>query len=72
MREGKAVGPLTEKQVDDAPGAIWAPARRSGLVQSAGVRPIDDFSEFLHNATSHTHERIDLGGIDTVAGIAKV
>ena len=72
VEEGKALGPFTEDEVSAIVGKLWAPVRRVGLVQSSGVRPIDDFSEFGHNGTSHTFERIDLGGIDEVVGIAKV
>jgi hypothetical protein len=48
--EGKAIGPLMEEQVDALWGRVWAPARRVGLVQTGGVRPLDDFSGFGHNA----------------------
>eukprot|EP00972_Heterocapsa_arctica_P090890 13409610-Heterocapsa_arctica.AAC.1 len=69
---GKALGPFTEQQVTEVVGATWAPCRRVGLVQSGGVRPIDDFSEYGHNATSATSEAIDLGGVDQIASIAKL
>jgi hypothetical protein len=69
--EGKAIGPLTEEQVDALLGRVWAPARRVGLVQTGGVRPIDDFTEFGHNSASQTEERIDLGGVDQVVSMAK-
>ena len=71
VAEGKAKGPYTEQEVDAILGTTWAPVRRIGLVQSTGVRPIDDFSEFGHNASSHTFEHVNLAGIDGVAGIAK-
>ncbi|MCR9077285.1 MAG: hypothetical protein NXI07_14705, partial [bacterium] len=71
VSEGKAIGPLTEGEVDDLFGKAWAPVRRVGLAQSAGVRPIDDFSEFGHNASLWTHERVDLEGVDAIVGIAK-
>ena len=45
--------------------------RAVGLVQSSGARPIDDFSEFGHNATLSADEYVDLGGVDTVVNIAK-
>ena len=40
VKDGKAAGPLTEKAVDSILGKFWAPARRVGLAQSSGVRPI--------------------------------
>jgi len=57
--------------VDTILGTTWVPVRRIRLVQSTGVRPIDDFSECGHNVSSHTFEHVDLAGIDGVAGIAK-
>ena len=35
--EGKAAGPYTEAEVDGILGRLWAPARRGGLPQPAGV-----------------------------------
>ena len=69
--EGKAIGPLKEEEVDAVLGKAWAPVRRVGLVQGSGVRPIDDFSEYGHNATSSTDEHVDLGGVDAVVNMAK-
>jgi len=71
VAEGKAEGPFTEEQLNDRLGKVWAPARRIGLEQSGGVRPIDDFSEFGRNGSSDTAERVDRGGVDQVVGIAK-
>ena len=71
VAEGKAVGPLDEDEVSRLIGEVWAPVRRVGLVQPAGIRPIDDFSEFGHNATSKTHEKVNLEGVDCVVGVAK-
>ena len=71
VQEGKAVGPFTEYEVDRRHGKSWTPARRVGLKQASGLRPIDDFSEFGHNGTSHTHERIDLATIDVCVGMVK-
>ena len=69
--EGKALGPFdTEEEVSRVVGDWWVPCRRVGLSQAAGVRPIDDYSEYGHNATSRTHDHIDLGGVDRVAAIA--
>ena len=71
VKEGKAAGPYTEEEVDAIFGKQWAPARRVGLVQSSGIRPIDDFSEYGHNGTSETHERVDLATVDVCVGIMK-
>ena len=45
--------------------------RRLGLRQNGKIRPIGDFSEWGLNGLLSTHEKVDLGGIDEVAGIAK-
>ena len=71
VKEGKAEGPYTEEEVDALFGKEWAPARRVGLVQSSGIRPIDDFSEYGHNGTSETHDKVDLATVDVCAGILK-
>ena len=69
---GKALGPFAGEQVTGTKGATWPPCRRVGFVQSGGVRPIEDFSEYGHNATSATSEAIDLGGVDQIASMAKL
>ncbi len=71
VKAGKASGPYTEEEVDAILGKQWAPARRVGLVQSSGIRPIDDFSEYGHNGTSETHEKVDLATVDVCVGILK-
>ena len=71
VAEGKAKGPYTKEEMDQLLGRWWSPARRVGLEQTSGVRPIDDFSEFGQNGTSWTHELVDLGTTDVIAGIAK-
>ena len=60
--EGKAQGPYTENELGRRFAGVWAPVRRVGLLQSMGVRSIDDFTGFGHNSTSNTAEYIDLGG----------
>ena len=69
VQEGKAVGPFTEYEVNLRHGKSWTPARRVGLKQASGLRPIDDFSEFGHTGTSHTHERVDLATIGVCVGV---
>ena len=60
---GQGIGPYTEQEVHAILGKLWARARRVGLVQSSGTRPIDDFSEFGHNGTSETQEGVDLATV---------
>ena len=49
---------------------LWCAVRRFGVSQNE-VRPVDDYSEFGHNSTSHTFETVDAGGLDNVVGIAR-
>ena len=53
----------------------WAPVgcRSAASACARGeVRPIDDFSEWGLNGLLATHEVIDLGGVDEVAGLANL
>ena len=70
VSKGWLKGPFEPDQLSQRLG-LWVPARRFGIRQGAGVRVIDDLSERGHNATVSTHEKIDTGGIDAIAGIAK-
>ncbi len=72
VQEGKAAGPFTEVEVDAILGPWWAPCRRVGILQGDSIRPIDDFSEFLHNASSDTDEYVDLSGVDGVVALMKL
>eukprot|EP00959_Pyramimonas_sp_CCMP1952_P061871 1292898-Pyramimonas_sp.AAC.1 len=61
---GWAVGPLSKQHFDEAHDPLRVPARRFGVRHGSDYRPIDDFSEFGHNGTSATSEKIDPGGVD--------
>ena len=71
VSRGKAAGPFSAEALSGMLGE-WMPARRLGIAQGDDVRQIDDFSEFGHNDTSGTAERIDIGGVDRVVGLAKI
>ena len=70
VEEGKAEGPFTEEEMSRRLGPLWASARRFGLQQAAGTRPIDDFSLFGHNDSSGGEEKVDLGGVDAIVGLS--
>ncbi|CAK0909772.1 unnamed protein product, partial [Prorocentrum cordatum] len=72
-KAGWAVGPLSKEHLDEAHGPLWVPARRFGVRQGSDYRPIDDFSEFGHkrNGASATSEKIDPGGVDEIAAMAR-
>ena len=71
LGEGQLVGAFTEEQLSEQLGPLWVAARRFGVVQG-DVRACDDYSEFGHNASSSTEEKVDTGGVDVVAGLVKV
>ena len=71
QREGWLSEPLSQGELGRMLGPRWVPVRRFGLRQGGKVRPIDDFSEWGVNCLFAAHEKIDLGGVDEVAGIAK-
>ena len=52
-------------------GPLRAPSRRFGVVQGGKVRPIDDFSEFWVNETVSLTDKLDLGGVDELAALAR-
>ena len=73
MSKGWMRGPFTEEQLNEKYG-LWTAARRFGLRQggAAGkVRPVDDFSEYDQNGTLTTPFKVDLGGVDEVAALAR-
>ena len=70
VERGMARGPVPEEELSNRFGPLWVPVRRFGVDQ-ADYRAVDDYSEYGHNATSGTCEKLDPGGIDWVAGIAK-
>ena len=49
----------------------WIPAKRFGVRQGGKIRPVDDFSQYLINATVTCHEKIDLEGIDNICATAR-
>ena len=68
---GLTRGPFTLSEAREKFGKDFVPRRRFPVVQKGKVRPVDDFSEFGHNATSSNTEAVDMGGVDAVAGLAK-
>ena len=70
VEKGWLVGPYTPEQLSSKHG-LWVPVRRFGIWQGSGSRVIDDYSEYGQNACTSTVEKIDVGGIDTVASLAR-
>ena len=65
--EGSIRGPFTPEQIQARNGSRWVGARRFAIVQNEKLRPIDDFSQFGHNQTFGSEEKIDLKSTDHVA-----
>ena len=64
-------GPFTAEQITQRNGQQWIPSRRFGVKQGEKIRAVDDFSQYLINATVTTHEKIDLEGIDHICSTAR-
>ena len=64
-------GPFSSGELDQKFPEGWVPSKRFGVVQGPKVRAVDDFSEFLVNASCGTGEQIVLQGLDDVAAAAK-
>ena len=64
-------GPFSAAEISERHGADWVPSRRFGVRQGGKIRPVDDFSQFLINATVTCHEKIDLEGIDSICATAR-
>ena len=62
--------PFEARELDERLG-LWTPARRFGLRQNNKVRPVDDFSEYGQKAMLQTYFKVDLGGVDEVAALAR-
>ena len=64
-------GPFTAEQISERQGNNWIPSRRFGVRQGGKIRSVDDFSQYLVNATVTAHEKIDLEGIDCICSTAR-
>ena len=64
-------GPFSSEEIIRRHGKHWIPSRRFGVRQSGKIRSVDDFSQFLVNATVTCHEKIDLEGIDHICATAR-
>eukprot|EP00438_Fugacium_kawagutii_P021791 Skav200329 [mRNA] locus=scaffold2835:13658:14452:+ [translate_table: standard] len=65
------VGPFSAEQISQRVGPDWIPAKRFGVRQGGKIRSVDDYSQYLINATISVHEKIDLEGIDSICSVAR-
>ena len=70
MSRGWLRGPVSAADLTNRHG-LWVPARRFGIRQGSGTRVIDDYSELGQNACVETTEKVDVGGVDVIAGMIK-
>jgi hypothetical protein len=63
-------GPFTSQELAQRHG-LWVPARRFGIKQGPKVRVIDDYSEMGQNGCVGSSEKVDVGGVDVVAGLVR-
>ena len=71
LQDGWVVGPFTEAEMDQKFDGCWIPSKRFGVKQGGKVRAVDDFSEFLVNASVTSSEKLALYGIDEVVNTAR-
>ena len=71
VADGWVKGPFSEHDLDLKYGGCWIPSKRFGVRQGQKVRAVDDFSEFLVNASVTSTERLQLFGIDEVINTAR-
>ena len=71
LADGWVRGPFTQQELDTKYDGCWIPSKRFGVRQGQKVRAVDDFSEFLVNASVTSTERLQLFGIDEVINTAR-
>ena len=60
-------GPFTAEEISKRQGSHWIPSRRFGVRQGGKIRSVDEFSQYLVNATVTAHEKIDLQALTAFA-----
>ena len=71
LEDGWVTGPYTIEQLDERHAGCWVPSKRFGVKQGSKIRAVDDFSEFLINASVTATEKLQLFGIDEVVNTAR-
>ena len=64
-------GPYTSSELDKKFDGCWIPSKRFGVRQGGKIRAVDDFSEFLVNASVTATEKLQLFGLDEVVNTAR-
>ena len=71
LADGWVKGPYSTQQLDERYDGCWIPSKRFGVRQGNKIRAVDDFSEFLVNASVTTTEKLQLFGLDEVINTAR-
>ena len=69
--DGWVKGPYTSAELDQKFDGCWIPSKRFGVRQGRKIRAVDDFSEFLVNASVTATEKLQLFGLDEVVNTAR-
>ena len=72
IEDGWVSGPFSASQLDEKFDHHWVPSKRFGVRQGSKIRAVDDFSEFLINASVTTNEKLTLYGIDEVVNTTRM
>ena len=71
IQDGWVRGPFTATELDEKYDRCWIPSKRFGVRQGNKIRAVDDFSEFLVNASVTATEKLQLFGLDEVVNTAR-
>jgi len=71
LQDGWVKGPFTSSELDLKYSGCWIPSKRFGVRQGNKIRAVDDFSEFLINASVTATEKLQLFGLDEVVNTAR-
>ena len=71
VEAGWLQGPLSEQQVAEIVGPLFVVSPRFGLKQPDKVRAIDDLTSSLVNLAFASTSKLDLGGVDEIAVLAR-
>ncbi|CAL1168692.1 unnamed protein product, partial [Cladocopium goreaui] len=71
LKDGWVRGPFSAADLDLKYNGCWVPSKRFGVRQGGKIRAVDDFSEFLINASVTSTEKLQLFGLDEVVNTAR-
>ena len=71
LQDGWVRGPFSAVQLDEKYNGCWIPSNRFRVRQNNKIRAVDDFSEFLVNASVTSTEKLQLFVLDEVVNTAR-